>query len=68
MMAKMAQTGRPGIASAAVPSPKMSASPVIAARGGSRSDADSSAAAPMTCASEDPNMLSAASNGERVAA
>ena len=42
--------------------------PVIAARGGSRSAADSSAVAPITWAREGPNMLRADSSGEPVAA
>lgn len=52
----------------AVASPKESAMPVIAARGGSRSAADISTVAPITWASEEPNMDSAASSGEPVAA
>ena len=52
----------------AVPRPKTSASPVIAARGGSRSAADNSVVAPITWAREGPNMARADSSGERVAA
>jgi hypothetical protein len=41
--------------------------PVIAARGRSRSAADSSVAAPTTCAREGPNMARADSSGDPVA-
>lgn len=40
----------------------------MAARGGGRSAAESSAVAPINWASEGPNMLRADSSGERVAA
>lgn len=49
-------------------SPKASAMPVIAARGGNRSAADISTVAPITWAREEPNMDRAASSGESVAA
>lgn len=46
---------------------KISASPVIAARGGTRSATESSVSAPTTWANEEPNMLSAASSDDPVA-
>jgi hypothetical protein len=66
-MQNAAHTGRPGRARAAVASPKTSDKPLITGRGGSRSAADSSVVAPISWAREGPNMLRAASSGERVA-
>jgi hypothetical protein len=66
-MEKAAQTGTPGMASAAVPAAKTKDRPLITARGGSRSDADSNVLAPTTCVSDGPKMASAASNGDPVA-
>lgn len=57
---------RPGIASAAVPRPNTADTPVSAARGGSRSAADSSAVAPASWAIDGPNIASADSSGDRV--
>jgi hypothetical protein len=67
MMAKVAHSGRPGMARVAVPRTKARQVPVMAARGGSRSAADSSVVAPITWAREGPNMASAESRGEPVA-
>ncbi len=50
-----------------MPAQWASASAVIAARGGSRSAADSSTVAPSTCAKDEPNMLRADSSGDPVA-
>ena len=63
-----AQTGSPGTAKAAVPIANAKDRPLISARGGSRSDADSSVAAPITWVRDGPNMASADSSGEPVAA
>lgn len=68
MIAKTTGSGSPGTARTAVATPKASARPVVAARGGSRSAADISRVAPIIWASEEPNMDRAASSGESVAA
>lgn len=66
--AKTAPTGIPGSASRAVPTAKAAAIEAVAVRGGRRSAADISRLAPITWLKEAPNMLSAESRGDPVAA
>ncbi|MDQ1018585.1 hypothetical protein QFZ43_005134 [Streptomyces afghaniensis] len=66
-IARRAQIGKPGRARAAVPAAKIRGRAVRAARGGSRSAAESSSVAPSTCTSDEPNMLTADSSGDSVA-
>ncbi|OKJ65777.1 hypothetical protein AMK29_13485 [Streptomyces sp. CB02261] len=66
-IAKSAHVGRPGSARTAVPRAKKTAVPVSAARGGSRSAAESRVVAPSSWASEGPKSARAESRGEPVA-
>jgi hypothetical protein len=68
VIASRPQTGTPGMARPSAAAVNSSPRTVSVARGGIRSAMDSSVAAPMTWANEAPNMASADSSGDLVAA